>query len=320
MSTNESKVAIILVNYNQDVYTIKSIQSILKSEYSNYQVYLIDNGSEKSVIDRVVSELKDCEKLTIESLNENLGYVGGINYGLSLASKTLPKHFLILNNDTLIDPLSIKSLVDTCESHQCKAIVSGKVYNYDSKDSLQYIGQREDPEHGINQISIIKSRDEKDVGQYDSEMEMGMLDDIFWLFPAKLYQENGGYSDYFFLYGEQNDYAHRAKKLGYKLIYTPDAKLWHKGGVSTCAGNKKSARIDYWTSVATLKLAVLHLEPNRAKSFCRVWPLRKLVKTILLFFAGRASFDNVKAVYLANRHFKFWNLIRYKDNGYNPFR
>jgi len=319
LNTKEPKVAIILVNYNQDEYTIKSIKSILKSDYSNFHIYLIDNGSQEEIIDKVVLELEGRENLSIERLAENLGYVGGVNYGLSLASKTCPEYYLILNNDTLIDPLSVRNLVRTCEKHNQNAIVSGKVYNYDKEDSLQYIGQREDPEQGINQISIIRNRDEIDNGQYDQEMEMGMLDDIFWLFPAKLYKEIGGYSEYFFLYGEQNDYAHRAKKSGYKLIYTPDAKLWHKGGASTCGGNKKSPRIEYWTSMATLKLAVLHLEPERAKRFCKNWTRRKLIKTILLFFMGKATITHIRAVFLAKRHFKFWNLIRYKDNGYNPF-
>ncbi len=319
MSIEEPMVVVITINYNQDQYTIDCVKSVLKSKYRNFHVILIDNGSEQSIVDNIQRELPQCPELTIAALPDNLGYVGGINYGFDAAAKFNPDFCLIMNNDTLIAPDSITELVRVAEERQRNAIVSGKVYNYDEKDSLQYIGQKVDPEGGLNQVSIVKNKREKDVGQYEQEMEMGMLDDIFWLVPTKIQQDIGSYSEYFFLYGEQNDFALRAVKAGYKLVYTPKAQLWHKGGVSTCDGDKKSPRIDYWSSVATMKLAVLHLDEKQAKAFCFKWPLRKLLKTLVLLVSGKASFEHVKSIVLAKSHFNYWNKIRYKDNGYNPF-
>lgn len=312
-------VVVITVNFNQDQYTIDCVNSLLESKYNNFHVILIDNGSEKRIRETIEKNLAENDLLTIEALPNNLGYVGGINHGLAVGERFSPDYYLILNNDTYIATDSICNLVTVAEKYSRKAIVSGKVYHYDNKNILQYIGQAIDPDRGLNQISVVKNGNEKDIGQYDDEMEMGMLDDIYWLMPAKLFKEIGGYSDYFYLYGEQNDYAFRALKAGYKLIYTPQAKLWHKGGVSTCGGDKKSARIEYWTTMATLKLAVLHLNKVEAKRFLYVWPTRKFFKLLVFLLIGKTSFSNVKAIILAVWHFKYWNVIRYKDNGYNPF-
>ncbi|RUO78411.1 glycosyltransferase family 2 protein [Pseudidiomarina taiwanensis] len=316
---SNSNVLVIVINYNQLDYTLNCIQSILKSNFESINICLVDNGSDVKVKDGLRARLPEDSRLDVHFLERNLGYVGGINYALSCSDEELIDYYLIINNDTLLDKEAISNLVECAKRHNDKAIVSGKVYNFGSDNTLQYIGQEKDPKDGLNQVSIISNRNEPDLGQYDEEREMGMLDDIFWLFPSSLYRSIGGYSDYFFLYGEQNDYAFRALKEGYKLIYTPTAKVHHKGGASTCGGDKSSPKIEYWGTMATLKLAVIHLPPNKAKKFCRNWIYRKFIKTLFLAFLGRIKWMNLVAVYKAQNDFKHWNKVRYVDNGYNPF-
>lgn len=308
-----------MVNYNDCTYTLESLRSLVNSSYENYEVLLIDNASSEDVRKKIKDFCDAEELISVSWQTQNLGYVGGINVGMSLAQSLDADYLLVMNNDTLIDSSAIKNLVECAERHNQKAIISGKVYNYDEKDTLQYIGQDFDPQGMLDQVSIVKNQREKDIGQYDSEREMGMLDDIYWLVPINIQKKVGYYSDYFFLYGEQNDYALRAIKLGYKLVYTPEAKLWHEGGVTTCNKNKKSAKIQYWSTFAVLKLAVLHFPENRSKPFVRNWYYKQLLKTVIYCFMGKTQKENVKAVYLAHKHFKLWNVVRYKDNGFNPF-
>lgn len=316
----DNKVGVITLNFNQNGYTIDCVKSILKSEYSNFGIILIDNGSSIENFKDLKQNLPKDKRLILSRLYENIGYVGGVNYGLKKANEMGYDHFLILNNDTLIDSNAIKELIITCEKHKGTAIISGKVYNYDEKDTLQYIGSVYKGKGGIlDYKSPVKNRREKDVGQYDEEMELAMSDDIMWVIPRKVFEDVGYYSEYFFLYGEQTDYALKAQELGYKLIYSPKAKIWHKGGITTTAGNKKSARIIYWTTFATLKIAVLHFSKKESKSFRRRWVFRMTVKRILYFLTGKEKFSILKAHMLAVKHFRFWNEIRYDDNGYNPF-
>ena len=312
-------VVVITLNYNQNDYTIDCVNSLLESNYSHFKILLVDNGSNRENYLDLKKRLPTDNRLVLERLDSNCGYVGGINHALEVSSQEEPAYFLIMNNDTLIDAEAIKELIATATKHDGNAIVSGKVYNYDEKDTLQYIGQAVDEDGMLNQRSIVKNRREKDVGQYDTEMEMGMLDDIFWLLPAKIYKTVGKYSDYFFLYGEQNDYGFRVLKERFKLIYTPNAKLWHKGGITTCGGHKDSPKIQYWTTFAVLKLAVLHLPSEKVKSYCSRWVLRQTVKHLLFFVLGKSKKSVVKAHFLAVWHFLHWNTVRYKDNGYNPF-
>ena len=317
----EPKVIVLVINFNQSRVTAKCVNSLLLSTYLNFELLIIDNGSSKDDYDLLESNIAELNntKVSMIRLDTNIGYVCGINKGLDVAKKYDPEYVLILNNDTEIDESALYNMVAVQKAYQNKAIVSGKVYNFDDKETLQYIGQYSDPNNGLNCLPVINSRREKDSGQYDYEMEMGMLDDIFWLFPYSLYDDIGGYSTNFFLYGEQNDFALRAKSVGYKLIYTPNAKIWHMGSITTADGNSQSIRIEYWKKIAVLKLAILHLDAKSSSRFVSQWFIKETLKVIFRYFIGKKSWQHVKCHFLAYSHFKHWRTIRYCDNGYNPF-
>ena len=223
-------VVIITINYNQTLYTVDCINSILDSDYNNYKLLLVDNGSTVSQIDLLDELMPDDERILLTKIKKNIGYVGGVNHGLREATVFKPDYYIIMNNDTVIHKTSISSLVKCCDKHHKKAIVAGKVYEYDERNRVQSIGTIFTDKRYLREKSPGKG--EIDSGQYDFEMEMDMLDDILWLIPARLINEIGFYSDHFYFGGEQADFALRAKKNGYKLIYTPDSKIWHKGGGS----------------------------------------------------------------------------------------
>ena len=203
-NTNEDKVIIITLNYDQSAYSIECIRSILDSDYLNFEILILDNGSGLDDFINLRSELNSLNdsRIKIYRIEDNIGYVGGINFCLEKAKTNEAEYVLILNNDTLIDPYAIRNLVQTSKKHENLAITSGKIYNFDDVNSLQYIGQKEDPKGMLNDLSVIKNGYEIDHGQYDDESEMGMLDDIFWMFHISLYEKIGGYSKYFFVYGK----------------------------------------------------------------------------------------------------------------------
>jgi len=315
------KVVAITINYNQSEHTKECLCSLLNSSYKNLEVYVVDNGSSFEDYANLKRFIESQEKKAISLFRKdnNIGYVGGINFGMEAASRKSSDYFLILNNDTLIEQGSLANLVKVSEKYKQNSIVSGKVLDYENKQVLQYVGQYKDPKNGINQLPVVKNNYELDRGQYDREMEMGMLDDIYWLIPRKLYGDIGGYSDYFFLYGEQNDYAFRALSKGYKLIYTPDSRLWHKGSITTGNGDRNSAKIDFWKRVAILKLSELHLPKRKSKSFRINWILRETLKSIYYLIFLKRPLKYFKSQILAIWYFYHWKSKKYKDNGFNPF-
>ena len=64
------------------------------------------------------------------------------------------------------------------------------------------------------------------------------------LIKKEIFEKVGYFDEKYFLYYEDNDLCQRAKKLNFKIIYTPQAKLWHKNASS--AGGSGSALQDYY--------------------------------------------------------------------------
>ena len=290
------KVSVITLNYNQNQYTIDCVISILKSEYSNFEIILVDNGSTHENFKDLENKLPKDSRLTVARYEENTGYVGGVNKGLSQANKRNPDYLLVMNNDTLIDENAIDELVKTSTEYDDKAIVSGKVYHYDEPNKLQDIGRVY-----LNKTILTFKRlglNEVDSGQYNNVEYRDMLDDVFWLFSSKLYKDVGEYSTYFWFNSEQADYALRAVNLGYKLVYTPKAKIWHKGSVSI-GGRARNPKQAYWTIQSALILRYLHLTK---------WSFLKYYFTIL--FEILATF--IKLIYNGyNRNNRNYALAKF---------
>jgi hypothetical protein len=220
------KVCAITLNLNQNEYSIKCVESLLKTDYKNLLILLIDNGSTNNNYQELRNGLPKDDRIILHRLEKNLGYVGGINYGLRESLRIKPDYYLIMNNDTIIDSEAIKELVNCCKRYDNKAIITGKIFYYNNPTIIQTVGNKFKNKRTF-EIHMV-GNGEKDVGQYDKEEERDMIDDIFWLFPAKLFEVIGYYSAWYGFGFEQADFAQKAKNNDYKLIYTPKAKLQHK--------------------------------------------------------------------------------------------
>ena len=313
-------VGVITLNYNQNDYTIKCINSLLRSTHKNIIILLIDNGSKEENFLRLKKNLSKDSRIVLKRVVQNCGYVGGINYGFKEGIELNPDYFLIMNNDTLIDEKAITELLIACKDYDNQAIVTGKVYNYDERNRLQDIGYTFSNKKtlSINRVGL----NEFDHGQYDSLQERDLLDDVYWLLPADLYKKIGGYNTYFWFNAEQADFALRAKKEGYKLIYTPNAKLWHKGSVSI-AGREKNPRLVYWHIQSTLIFRYIHLPKLFFFiEYCKVISsiISSHLKLLYQLITKKAfDFKYPLAKLQGLFYFNKWLFIRNKNNGYNPF-
>lgn len=314
------KVVIITLNFNQKGYTLNCIESLLNSNYNNFKVLLIDNGSTEDNYQELFKLLPKNDNLIFERIDKNIGYVGGVNFGLEIAAKLSPDYFMIINNDILIDNEAINELVHTCIEFNNKAIVTGKVYHFNKPNVIQDIGYSFNNKNELtfNKIGI----DEIDLGQFDHISERDLIDDIFWLFPEKLYKDIGGYSTYFWFNAEQADFALRAKNKGYKLIYTPKAKLWHKGSVSI-GGRDTNPKLAYWHIQSTLIFRYIHLKkvPFINQYFKIIisitasyfTAIRKKIK------GGDLNLHYPNAKLRGLMYFNRWIFIRNDNKGINPF-
>lgn len=314
------RVVIVTVNYNQNNYTLKCIESLLKSDYKDFKIILLDNGSSSSNVVELSDSMPIDERLKFIKIETNVGYAQGTNIALKEGFTYNPEYFLIINNDTVVDEKCITELVNTACEFDNKVLVTGKVYDYDIPNMLQIVGY----ELVNKKIMTYKQlgMDEIDEGQYDKVDERDMIDDVFVLQPVSIYKNIGGYSPYFWVNGVNIDMGMRARRIGYPAIYTPRAKIWHKGSVSI-GGRGTNPKLAYWNIQSSLILRYLYL--NRLDFiYYYVTVLRSVlgtfIKSIFYRLSGKKGiYKYAYAKYKGLLYFNNWVLNKRSNDGKIPF-
>jgi GT2 family glycosyltransferase len=251
------KVIVLILSYNGKYLLQDSISSYLANDYENFEVCVIDNGSTDGTKEYVEKEFPAVKVLRTDV---NLKYSGGFNYGLHYAFDENNTDFvLITNNDVKADLNVISSLVKVAVTDSSIGFVIGKVYYYDQPDTFQTVGKGYDP---VWWRTGHIGRKEKDIGQYDKIEERAFCDDIFWLVSKNVYMTTGGYDPEFAFQSEDFDWQVRAKLAGFRIMYTPDAKIWHKESMTI---GKTSAFKAYYDSRNPLIVHMKYRSPEQFK-------------------------------------------------------
>jgi len=308
-------IIVIIVNYKHPLDTIECIKSLQTSESCDLGYIIIDNGSDHQ--DLILLQKALPQDALFHHNQENVGYVNAVNMGLKLALKSTANHILIINNDTVIDKYAVSYLYRRSQKYNDNCIVSGKVYQWQHQNQLQYIGSVCTDRTRLQFTAL--ARNEEDDGQYDQVMELDLLDDIFWLVPRKVVEEIGYYNPLFWFNAEQADFALRAKEKGFKLIYEPKAMLWHKGSLSI-GGRSANPVLTYWNSQSNMILRYLHQDRAHFWRYYVSTILKLIVRLLILTIrpGSKTARMGLKAAILGSH--SDWGVIKSgRNSGFNPF-
>ena len=225
----KGKIGVILVNYNGDKYNDKCIISILKSTIKE-QLYIIvvDNASTDNSLKNLTEKWQNNSQVQIVALDDNYGFSKANNEGIKAAiSKGIDK-YLLLNNDTEIEPYTIERMLESQE--KTGAIIVPKVFFADKPDTVwcaggEFSGIIKKPRQiGLNQ---------KDTVEFQAGRYCGFANGCCMLLDRNIVDKIGFLDERFFLYYEDTEYSLRAAKNGIKIWYCAKAIVYHKVNGST---------------------------------------------------------------------------------------
>lgn len=253
------KVVVTILSYNGKSLLEEVLSSYKENNYPNFQILIIDNGSTDGTCDWVQQNYPDVFILRTE---KNLGYSGGFNFGLDYVFNQMKADYaLISNNDVKADKEVVHSLLEVAQKDNSIGFVTGKVFFYDHPDVLQSVGYFEEP---LKWIGGHLGNKEKDVGQFDLIEERPFSDDIFMLVKRELFLDTRGYDENFNFQSEQFDWQIRARRKGYKVYYTPYAKIWHKDSITI---GKMSPFKKYYDVRNSFVVRLKHRDKSYLKKF-----------------------------------------------------
>jgi GT2 family glycosyltransferase len=194
----------------------------MKNTYPCLSILVLDNASTDGSVEAIRQEYPDVE---VCSLQENKGYNGNNNVGIQKALDDGADWVFILNEDTTLSEECISHLVQAGESDPKIGIVGPLVYHYYEPGIIQSAGVVTNRWWRSTHIGS----NEEDNHQYDLPRTVDWLTGCSILVRRQVFEQIGGFDETFFYYNEETDLCYRARQAGWKVLYVPQGKVWHKG-------------------------------------------------------------------------------------------
>lgn len=220
------KTAIILLNFNSYQDTLECVESILNSNESNYQIYIIDNASQDDSFSRLKNDFQEDKRISFLFSKENLGFSGGCNVGIKEALKRDYDYILLLNNDTIVTDSFLSEMLSIAKKDTKVGIVGGKTLFNDDRKSIWDAGGY------ICEKSYRGIRRRENHPEINEVNEVGFITCCLALVKAEVFDKIGLLSEAYFFGSEEWEFSLGAQRAGFKLMYTPKSIIYHKVGRS----------------------------------------------------------------------------------------
>lgn len=231
-------VCIIILNWNGLADTIECLESLKQLTYPNYRIVVVDNASSGNDVEMLKQRYGDYAHIIAN--DRNYGFPEGNNIGIRYALNEGADYVLLLNNDTVVDPEFLSELVTVAESDESIGIAGSKIYFYGSPNRIQTTGGKFYRWLGHQ----IPYGGKEDHGQYDRVADRDYLFGASMLIKRKV-TERISLLDSTFFYGMDDfDFCFRAKRAGFRVVYVPGSRIWHKGGASRAQLRKHPETLD----------------------------------------------------------------------------
>lgn len=233
--------SVIVLSYNTKDLLLDCVRSIQKNTKGiDYEIIVVDNAS-------IDGSAQAVAKLKVKLIRnkENLGFTGGNNQGIKIASG---EFVLLLNSDTLISDNVLSDMVNWMKAHPDVGVATCSLRNRDG--SLQGTGGyfptlvrvfswmtiQDFPfvDFIIKPFQPMKEKSfSRNISFYTKERDVDWVTGAFLMTRRKVIEGIGGLDEDFFMYGEDVDFCFRAKEKGWRVKYLPQFSITHFGGASS---------------------------------------------------------------------------------------
>jgi len=212
----EPLVSIIILNYNAGTLLLDCVESLLKTDYKNYEIIIVDNLSNDN------SHIKCKEKFTQIILiknKENLGYCEGNNVGIRIAKG---EFLVILNPDTVVEPDWLQELLNAY-SNNGEGLYQPKILATTDHKMLLSTGQM----LHLFGFGYSRSKGEEDKSQFEVLEQVNYASGTCLFISNRTMKKLGMFDPFLFAYHDDLDLGWRSIQLGIKSYYVPKSIIYH---------------------------------------------------------------------------------------------
>jgi GT2 family glycosyltransferase len=229
MHTTDSSaplVILVVLNWNGFDDTNACLLSLRDLNYQNYRVMVVDNASSDDSPQRIAAAHPEVEIVRCE---RNLGVAGGYNVGIRAALAQRPAYVLPMNNDMECDPHFVRQMVATQQAWPGCGVVMPKVLYADAPDRINAAGAHV---RWMASNIVMRGFQQRDGAAFAGDVELEFAPSYCLLLTYEL-AEQVSFDDAYFCYYDDWDFCLLVRKAGYRIVFSANARVWHKVSQST---------------------------------------------------------------------------------------
>ena len=201
------RVSVIIVNWNRLDDVLMNLRYLRKLDYPDVEVIVVDNGSTDGSIER----LRHMIGMRLICTGRNVGPSMARNVGARAATG---KYLLLLDSDAILSKRGLDALVDRMEADETIGVAGCRIYNWHTRRIDQWIYAEPYRTHG------------------DCTFDTYSFSAAGALVRRDVFQRVGGFWEQLFIYNEEVDLAIRVIRSGHRVVYAPDAPVFHRPAVT----------------------------------------------------------------------------------------
>ncbi|MFI3305480.1 MAG: glycosyltransferase family 2 protein [Rikenellaceae bacterium] len=230
-------VSVIIVNYNTIDLLRDAIASVIEKTVGvNYEIIVVDNDSDDN------SEIIINEEFPIVryiKLPTNIGFGRANNEGIKIANG---RNIFCLNPDTELKNNAIKILSDYIDSNAGVGMVGAQLFFRDGSYQRSYKLNRPSIGRLLKRLFFI-TKFEKNVETFFVPTKVAAVTGAAMMTRCEIATATGSFNPAIFMYAEDDEWCYRIEKLGYSIMFIPDAQISHYDGGSFNDSEERMARI-----------------------------------------------------------------------------
>lgn len=290
-------VSIITVNFNSLDEISRSIESIVNytSEEISFEYIIVSNSKEEY---EQITELQE-KYLFVKYFEQerNLGFSKANNIGAKLSSG---KYLFFLNPDTSFKNDVLSIFIRTIKEEGEIGLLGPSTF--DNNNELIGSIKNDLTLSTLFHLMIpLPLFDLKNIsGHYfvDEKAVVDVVNGSAMFTIASAFRKVGGMEESLFLYWEENDLCLRLRKLGYRVLYVPEAKILHTQGATT---KRNFLKMELQKHISQKIFLSIHkpelLLPNRVISII-AYGWRTIVSIVFLNLTKAKQFGSILIWYM----------------------
>lgn len=228
------KISFVILTWNSEKVIIPCLASILTITDQNFEIILVDNGSNDKTIESIDTFISEAPEVIIKKiqLEKNYGTTISRNLGIKQISDDT-NYVCILDSDTIINQEALTELISVLQENDKNAIAGPHMVNLTGEEQIT---AKKIPtamlkiKKAVPIRSIQKKGEEQEKYNFSKEKQsypVGYLISACWMMRRNIMEKIGLLDENIFYSPEDVEYCVRAWKMGYRVLYCPNAHIIH---------------------------------------------------------------------------------------------